>query len=107
MICMVLFHIWCFRNWNNFPSKIAYFIKLFIALFLLLYISAFLVFEVSEHFDSVSIDAVEVIGLATLVHSIILFSLSLFDTLFLVLLTFYRIFRLSCSNLNVVDNLDA
>ena len=76
MLATILFHIWCFRNWNNFPSKVSYFIKLFIAIFLFFYIGAFLAFEVAEKYDSISIDALEVIGLATLVHVIILLSLA-------------------------------
>lgn len=106
MIVMMLYHIWSFRNWNNFPSKVAYFIKLFEAIFLMLYISGFLLFEISEKYDPISIEAVEVVGLANLVFVIVLFSLSLFESLFLVLLTLYRLFRIACSNLNVVDNLD-
>lgn len=47
MIVVVLWYISHFRNWDNFPNKILYFVKLFYGLFVLFFSISYLVFEIS------------------------------------------------------------
>ena len=47
IICLLLWHIKFFRNWDSFPSKIYFFVRLFYCVCLLIVASSFLIFSVS------------------------------------------------------------
>ena len=81
MTVLILWQIYYYRFWGNFPHKPVYFVRLFTSVLFLLYVVAFLTFCIGEKYSLVSIKNLELIGLCTLVNIIVIFSLNCLELL--------------------------